>query len=378
MSDKKIIYFLLCCGCVTISFNVSALTAALPSISLDMGVSNLAASHLVRYYMLPYGLGALFYAPLTRFVNYRRIMAVSMAVYAVSSLYCAFAANLWQMIAARVMMGFSGAGAIPLGLILIGQLFEKHVRGRLVGLFFSCSFFASIAGIVTLGVKSWHWLFMVPALIGGLTALGFALVRSQELRRVRGVKVDYLKALGQVRIRNVFIFIFVISFLFHGVRNWFGVYLGQVYQMDKLMISTFYVVIAFCGALGQNLGGWISDKRGRYAASWLGVILLSTATIGLSLKLPAMVLLAVMAAVQTGWTVGHNGVLTALTDFPDEHRPEIASLNWAVRFGAGGVGLWLSTPFVERSFEGTFLVTGILMLMTVFCLKFIIPRKGSV
>jgi len=377
VSDKKIIYFLLCCGCVTISFNVAAITAALPSISLDMEVSNLAASHVVRYYMLTYGLGALLYAPLTRFINYRRILAVSMAVYAFSSLFCALSSTLSQMIAARVMMGLSAAGAIPLGLILIGQMFEKDVRGRLVGLFFSCNFISSIAGIATLGLGDWRWLFFVPAGVGGLTALGFALIKSPAIRRIRGVKVDYVKALKQQKIRDVFIFIFVISFLFHGVRNWFGVYLGQVYELDKLMISGFYVVIALCGAFGQNLGGIISDKKGRAVAGRLGVVLLSVATIALSLRFPSALLLVVMGVVQMGWTVGHNGVLTALTDFPDEHRPEIASLNSAVRFGAGGMGLWLSTPMVGKSFELTFLVFGILMMTTVFSIKHIIPEKGS-
>ena len=85
-----------------------------------------------------------------------------------------------------------------------------------------------------------------------------------------------------------------------------------------------------------------------------------------------MVLAAILAVLSTGWTIGHNGVSTVLTDFPEEHRPEIASLNSSVRFVSGGLGFQLSSLFVEKSFGITFFCFGILMLVSSILLKDVI------
>ena len=54
-SDKKIIFVLLCLGCVTISFNVAAIAAAIPAISSDLSLPALAVARIIPFYMIPYG-----------------------------------------------------------------------------------------------------------------------------------------------------------------------------------------------------------------------------------------------------------------------------------------------------------------------------------
>jgi predicted MFS family arabinose efflux permease len=324
--------------------------------------------------MIPYGLGALIYAPLTKKLSYRVILSLPLALYALASFFCASINSIEHFYVGRIAMGVAGASAIPLGLLIIGQLFEKNVRGRLVGLFFSCSFFASIVGIILSGIADWRWLFYIPAVVGGITAAGIALLRTDLLSRIHGFDVNYANSFRNIKIRNLFIFIFAISFLYHGVHKWFGVYLGRIYNLDKLMISFFFIVMSFGGAFGQMIGGHLSDKKGRLSACVLGIVILSGATILLAWTYPVFVVCAILGLVAMGWTIGHNGISTVLTDFPEEYRPEIASLNSSVRFVSGGLGFLVSSLFVEKSFSLTFLGLGILMLSLLPFLRKIIPK----
>jgi len=54
---------------------------------------------------------------------------------------------------------------------------------------------------------------------------------------------------------------------------------------------------------------------------------------------------------------------------PEQHRPEIASLNSAVRFVAGGTGFFLSSFLVARSFSFAFFVIGVLFAVTLLLLN---------
>ena len=374
VSEKRVIYFLVCLGCITISFNVAAITAAIPVISLDLKLPAIQVSKVIPFYMIPYGVGALIYAPLTKKISYRAVLAGTLALFSVACFACGMSNDLNSFLIARVAMGVTGASAIPLGLMLIGELFDRNVRGRLVGLFFGCSFFASLAGIVLSGLASWRWLFFVPAISASLNSVSFFILKSKCLKRVNTSSVNYLKALCDVKIRNVFIFIFAISFFYHGVHKWFGVYLDSVYRMDKLTISFFFILGAIGGLAGQLLGGYISDKKGRLISCYIGIIGLALVMIALAGHYSFVVLGILIALVSVFWTIGHNGVSTVLTDFPDKDRPVIASLNSSVRFISGGIGFSASSYFVDNSFGLTFLGIGICTFLLTFFVKSLVPQ----
>lgn len=367
INEEIVIYFLLCCGCFTISFNVAAIVAAVPAISADLRVSDILVSDIIPYYMIPYGFGALLYAPLTQCRSYKYISGVSLLLYALACFYCASVSALPQLLAGRLVMGVAGASVIPLGLMIIGQLFDKNVRGRLVGLFFSCSFLASIAGLILSGTVNWRWLFFVPALIGAMTAAFVLFLPLKPFGHVRGGgRIKYGNALKQHHIQKVFFFIMVISFLYHAVHTWFGVYLARRYHLNQMAISSLLLIPLLTGAVGQVAGGYLSDKKDRATACAVGLLILSCSTLLLSGRYPLWGVGLVLGGVAFGWTIGHNGMSTVLTDFPEAYRSEIASLNSSLRFISGGVGFKISRIFIERgmSFEMNFLIMGLGMLVS--------------
>ncbi len=376
LGSRGFVFGLLCLNCFTISFNVAAIEAAIPSIAADLNLSALVVSNIIPSYLIPYGLGALIYAPLARYVSFRFIMVATMVIFAVSNFVCAQAYNMGFFFLPRLLTGLAGSAAIPLGLILIGKMFERNMRGRLVGLFFGCSFMASIVGVFLSGVAHWRWLFYFPSALGILAAFLAFFIKSPDLDSQEKNSINYFNIIYNKTIRNIFIFIIIISSLYYGVHKWFGVYLSRDYGLNQFTISMFFVVMAVTGFCGQMIGGHISDHKGRFLACLIGLVLLGMCSMLLVGHYPLFVLVIVLCGTAVGWSIGHNGASTALTDFPEEHRAEVASLNSAVRFLAGGIGFMVSTPFAQKSFGWMFFVIGLFILCLTFFLRKAIPQDN--
>ena len=373
LKEKKRIFYLLCLGSLTISFNVTAIAACLPTISRDLRISDVLAARIIPCYMIPYGVGALAAAAIIRYISYRSLLSFSTALYALVSLLCAVTNSFEVLLLARVVMGVAASAVVPLGLILIGKIFPKEMRGRMIGGFFSSSFAASVIGTAISSVAHWRWLFFVPGLIAiGLTVL-FRVLSFEILDHRERHRVNYKNIIANSKICRVFAIILILSMLYHAVYKWLGVYLARIYNFEQFKISMLFVAIAVSGALGQMIGGYLTDKKGRLKTCTLGLFMLGMATVLLSGVFPVIVLVIILSGMSMGWTIGHNALSTILTDFPDEHRAEIAGLNSSIRFLSGGIGFSLSSFFIEKSFQMTFLVFGIIMLGLSFLASKIIP-----
>jgi ACS family glucarate transporter-like MFS transporter len=361
--NKKMIIFLMCLGNVAVSFNTGAVAAAIPIMSEDLHLNEIAVSRIVSFYMIPYGLGALLYAPLTRYISYRVVLMTAMILFGIFSLLTAQASDLTHMLVAQIGAGVMAASSTPLSLMVIGDLFEKDLRGRLVGLYFGVSFVASIIGMLFMGFVSWRLLFIIPAILAGLTALFLFILKGSELDFRHKAHINYLRIMAHVPIIKVFVFIFMMSFLYHGLIKWYGVYLSKDYFLGKSSISLFLILAACCGMIGQNFGGYMTDKKGRIFSSFIGGLILASGAAALLLHYPIFLVPFILGIISLGWTMNHNAVSTILTDMDDKHRPLVASLNSSVRFFSGGLGFLATGLFVKSGFSLLFFVIGILFLL---------------
>lgn len=368
--------FYFCAASVLISFNISALTAVIPAVSRSLNVSANDAAGLLPFYMIPYGLCALFYAPLASRFSIRALMIACALLYALGNLICYCSDDLSIMLAGRVIAGLGAAAVTPLALMTLGKIFDREIRGRVLGLFFSSSFFGAMLGLILSGVAPWRWLFVVPTVLGLMLALGLCFCPKQGMEANTGIKVNYLDAFRMGGLRRILVFIIFMSFLFHGVCKWYGVYLDQVYGYDQLTISLLIILTALASAAGQLIGGFVTDKMGRAQSCILGVGILGVFIMALRWHYPFIVLAIVLSMISVGWTIAHNGISTVLTDFSDTYRAELAALNSAVRFLSGGIGFYLSGAFIQKNFSMTFFWIGILMLAHMIVVPKIVPRKG--
>jgi len=374
--EKIIVLVFICLGCFITSFNVADVAASVPVISRDLQLSKFQVAKIIPFYLLPYGIGALIYAPLTRIISFRWVYVITLFLYGVACYICGTAESLEVMLAGRAAMGIAAAGAIPLGLMIIGEFFERRIRGRLVGIFFSQAFIASIIGLVSGGIFHWRIIFYIPAVLAMMLSMGFLFYSCECLSKKHIGNINYIKALRNKNIIKIFLFIFAISFLYHGVHKWYGVYLSDVYHFDQVTINVFVILTVLAGMFGQLIGGILSDKKGRLFTTKLGLAGLSVSVMLLFGMYPKFVLGMVLMSIALFWTIGHNGISTFITDFTDHERPAIAGLNSSVRFISGALGFMVSKYFVVYSFGKTFLCFGLIMFLLSFSIKKIVLHKS--
>src|SRR3989338_7832903 len=106
-----------------------------------------------------------------------------------------------------------------------------------------------------MGVVHWRWLFFIPAGLALVTSVSFYCLKTDVLRRVHAASVNYFKIFFERPVRRGFIFIFLMSFLYHAVHKWYGLYLHQEYGLEKGGISLFLIMAAMCGLADRISAG---------------------------------------------------------------------------------------------------------------------------
>jgi len=106
----------------------------------------------------------------------KKVLLYSLALFAVGSAACAAASSSDEFIAARVLLGFAGAGIIVMSLAAITTLFSEQERPRAIGIWAAVNFLAlpigPILGGWILTNYWWGWVFLlnVPVALVGLFA----------------------------------------------------------------------------------------------------------------------------------------------------------------------------------------------------------------
>ena len=362
-SSQKIIFGLLCLEGAVVSFNLAAIAAVVPAIALDLGRDKFELARIISYYMVPYGLAALIYAPLVKRYSVKSIKLVSLFIFALASIISGLSTTVPLLFASRIAAGIAASAITPIALILIGELMQKEIRGRMIGAFFSSAFFASLIGVLLSGILPWRQLFILPALFAIINLILVMFFFNFQSKARYDFNMSYFVIMKDKRMLRIFTYILVLSLVYHSIYNWLGVYFSSL-NFTQLKVSLLLSLVGFSGIFGQGFGGWITDKKGRAFSAACGLVLLSLAVFLLARPFSFFYLTVVLFVFGIGWTINHNAVSTVLTDFPDNLRPELASLNSAVRFASGGLGVSLAGVFMRKSFGLTFLGLGAIILFS--------------
>jgi len=368
-------FFILCLEGAILSFNVAATAALIPSIANDFGISQIMAGRAVWLYMLPYGIAALFYGPLVRIFDAKKVEVLCLFLFSLANLWAGLSRNITSFLAARFLMGVFGASVIPLALILIARHIDEKNRGRLVGIFFSITFLASLLGLFLSGIIPWRFIFLAPAISGFLLCVLMAVALPSFKEDKAAITVRYGAALKNKAIIYLFSYIFFISLLYHGIQQWLAVYFSARFSFNQLVISMLITLTSASGIIGELGGGWFADVIGRIKTAELGASLMVLSVFLLTLKLNLFILALIMIIWGLGWTFNHAGVSTLLTDLPREFLNEAASLNSSVRFIAGGLGVALGGVFIQKGLNLNFLILGWgLILLAAYTKKILILK----
>ncbi len=143
----------------------TAVNVALPSIQRALGGGLAAQQWVVNGYLLTLGSLILIGGSLGDLYGERRIFALGVAGFGVTSLGCALAPSIYALVAARALQGVAGALLVPSALATIVATFEESERGPAIGSWTAWGGIATVLGPLAggelLAIASWRWIFLI-------------------------------------------------------------------------------------------------------------------------------------------------------------------------------------------------------------------------
>ncbi|KPC56118.1 Major facilitator superfamily transporter [Pseudomonas amygdali pv. morsprunorum] len=158
-------------------FDLSMINLALPLIAADLQVPVADALWLSKTNLLTCAFCVLPCAALGDVLGHRRMLCLGLVVTLATTLGCAFAGHLEQLIVLRTFQGAGSAAIMCSTLVLIRRICPERSLGKamvLNAMFVAVTTTASpVLSGVLLELMSWRWLFLVPVPLG-LVALALA------------------------------------------------------------------------------------------------------------------------------------------------------------------------------------------------------------
>jgi len=183
-------------GLFLAALDQTIVATALPRIVQDLhGGEHL--SWVVTAYLLTSTVTVPLYGKLSDLLGRRVLFIFSISVFLVGSALSGLAQDMTQLILFRGLQGLGAGGILPLGLIVIGDLFSPRERGRYQGITGGVFAMSSVIGPLVGGYLtdnvSWRWIFYVNIPIGAVAL--FVIVTTMHLPHVRKEhRIDYMGA----------------------------------------------------------------------------------------------------------------------------------------------------------------------------------------
>jgi len=347
-----------------VSVDVRILAPVLPSISDSLGSSPGTVGLAMTTYSFAYGLGQLFYGPLSDRSSRIAVVRAASIGFSVLTILSALTATTGQFIGARLLAGAFAGAVIPLTLVYIGDTIEYERRQIVLGRFsiitaFAMAFSASIGGTVAHFIS---WRFM---LVGyGLLAL----IPIGLMWRIRipppavgsDASAGFREILRSRRAQFVYIAVFLEGFLLWGGLTYLGAFATRQYGFDQFIVG---LLIALFG-IGIMVGGFLMDRIHRRLSenglAALGGLLMGASYLALIPKWSFFIFAISLFCMGLGYVSLHTTLQVRGTEISPAARGKAFSLFAFTLFSGIAVGSALFGRLVDAGrYETMFVIAGI-------------------
>src|SRR6476660_4477990 len=197
-SNKRLTLVATILGSSIAMLDGSVVSVALPSIERSLGGGLAGQQWVSNAYLLTLGSLILLGGSLGDIFGERKVFALGVAGFGVTSLLCAIAPTIGLLVAFRALQGIAGALLTPSSLAVIVSTFPERERGPAIGTWTAWGTIAGalgplIAGVI-LNVASWRWIFVInlPLVLGCLWLIARAVPATGTTSA--GRKVDFIGA----------------------------------------------------------------------------------------------------------------------------------------------------------------------------------------
>ena len=170
-SNKWVVLVLVCLAQFMVVLDATIVNVALPSIQVDLNLSEANLQWIVNAYSLFFGGFLLLGGRAGDLIGRKRLFLAGLVVFTVASLLNGLAVNEGMLIACRALQGLGAAFISPAALSIISTTFEEGAdRARALGVWAAIAIGGAAFGLVMGGVLtqlfSWPWIFFVNVPVG--------------------------------------------------------------------------------------------------------------------------------------------------------------------------------------------------------------------
>jgi len=356
---------------------------SLPDIAHVLGAPVARTQLTISSYLIGFAVGQMIYGPLSDRYGRRPVLLAAVALYLASTLACAAAQSVDLLIAARLLQGISGSGAIVLARAVVRDVYSGVQAARELSLMGSISATAPIVAPMIGGVLQagfgWRANFICMS-VGGLIALLVAARLLPETLRPnnRAGSLSFFsmaRGYGTVARHGGFlVYLGIITTTYAGLFAWVSgasVVLQGVYGLSAV---TFGFTFAL-GAAGYMLGAMIATRLvvrlGLDRTIGVGVVVIAAGGLSLALAVatgvPGLWLVAAMALYLAGVGLAMPQAMAgALTPFPDRAGTAASLMGLVQQAVAAIIAAVIGAYLVQSAWP----VTGVVVAMG--CLTFLL------
>ncbi|OTA18283.1 LmrA [Xenorhabdus vietnamensis] len=154
----------------TLIFTIALITVPLPKIAIEFNLTSADLLLVLAAYGLPFSGLLLFGGRLADRFQGRRMFAVGLLIFGISSVIAGFAPTFKVLVAMRFAQGIGGALIAPAAMAVLRSVFPEHgAFARAMTTWGSVSVLGAVLGFIISGVAttwvSWRWMFVVPVLV---------------------------------------------------------------------------------------------------------------------------------------------------------------------------------------------------------------------
>ncbi|MED3728353.1 Bcr/CflA family multidrug efflux MFS transporter [Priestia filamentosa] len=299
LSGKKRIQLAILLGSLGLlgPFTIDTYLPSFPTIVKDFHTTASLVQISLTACLLGLGAGQLFIGPLSDVKGRRKPLLLFLCLYLLASLTCSFSPNIYFLIVARFVQGFSAAGGLVVSRAVIRDLFS----GRELTKFFTLivlvgnlgPIVAPIAGGAILSFAKWNGVFIVLACIGAILIFMVSLKLPETLppeKRVPSNLPQLMSNFGSLFKNREFMgYAFTQGFTTAGIFAYVSgvpfVY-QNIYHVSPQQFSLLFGVNGLGLIIGSQLVGRLADRISERTFLKIGL--------GISIAAGAILLIALL------------------------------------------------------------------------------------
>lgn len=166
------------------ALSIDPMLPALPAIGETLGIPHANDRQwIITSYFIGLGLGSLIYGPLSDRFGRKKVMAIALSLFLVSTAFCALSQSFTMMLASRFAAGFFAASSRVIAISIVRDRFQGDQMARIMSLIFIVFMIVPVLapafGQAVLLIAPWRWIFGA-LLILGLVIVAWMMIRMPE------------------------------------------------------------------------------------------------------------------------------------------------------------------------------------------------------